>query len=128
MATMFRVESILADEKEVDETIVGTMKHFLVSTLEVLRLPENVIANIWIRSSYARRGVIGSFGTIDAGYHGSLTLSFFNAGPDLHISRGDRIAQVIFLEMKEKSSMSYEMRSGHYQHSRGVVKGEDKDI
>lgn len=109
------------------EAEVPPGKHFLVSTLEYVNLPVNIMAEIWIRSSYARRGVIGSFGAVDAGFRGNLTLSFYNASDNhLKLAHGERIAQLVFHEMVGSAEKSYVERSGHYQGSRGVtVKGSD---
>lgn len=100
-------------------------RHFLVATLEYLKLPDDVMGQIWVRSSYARRGVLGSFGAVDAGYHGTLTLSFFHSGTEeFQINRGDRIAQIVFHRMESLPEKTYSERSGNYQGSRGVtIKG-----
>ncbi len=109
------------------EVEVPPGRHFLVSTLEYLNLPAYIMAEIWIRSSYARMGVIGSFGAVDAGFRGNLTLSFYNASENrISLRRGDRIAQIVFHQMSGTAEKSYGERSGHYQDSRGVtVKGSD---
>lgn len=120
-----RVQHIRINGTDESEAKVSPGAHFLVSTLEYLALPEDVVGQIWIRSSFARRGIIGSFGAVDAGYHGTLTLSFLNAGiAHLELKTGDRIAQIIFDRLESKPVKSYAERSGNYQGSRGVtVKG-----
>ena len=120
-----RAVALRFDGKEMENGSVPAGKHFLVATMEYLKLPEDVMGQIWVRSSYARRGVIGSFGAVDAGYQGTLTLSFFNSGTDeLMINRGDRIAQIVFHRMESLPEKSYSQRSGNYQGSRGItVKG-----
>ncbi len=107
------------------EAIVPGGNHFLVSTMEYIRMPEDAMGQIWIRSSYARRGVFGSFGAVDAGFHGNLTLSFLNASSSpITVSRGDRIAQLVVHEMLSRPKEAYGERSGNFQGSRGVtVKG-----
>ncbi len=97
------------------------MTNFFISSMETINLPDNMTAGIWIRSSYARKGVIGSFGFIDAGFRGQLTLSFFNASPEkVRIVRGDRIAQVVFFQMLSPADHDYSDRSGNYQDSKGI--------
>lgn len=120
-----RVQEIRLSSTDEDEASISSGSHFLVSTLEFMALPPDVVGQIWIRSSFARKGVIGSFGAVDAGFHGTLTLSFFNAGEEnLDLKRGDRIAQIVFHRLESKSMKSYAERSGNYQNSRGVtVKG-----
>ncbi len=120
-----RVQDIRMDGKDSDNASIGPGSHFLASTLEFMALPSDVIGQIWIRSSFARKGIIGSFGAVDAGYHGTLTLSFLNAGETtLDLKTGDRIAQIVFHRLESVPQMIYEERSGNYQNSRGVtIKG-----
>lgn len=124
-----RVSQVSLDgENVMDKADVPPASHFLVSTLEYIVMPDDLMGQIWIRSSYARRGVIGSFGAVDAGFHGNLTLSFFNASMNyVSVRQGERIAQLVIHELKETSIRSYAERSGNYQGSRGVtVKGKDR--
>ncbi|KAA8923488.1 dCTP deaminase [Thermoplasma sp.] len=117
-----RVDVIDIQGKQCTECEIKPMRHFLVSTIEILNMPEDTVGMIWTRSTFARKGIIGSFGAIDAGYHGNLTLSFFNAGIGLNLKRGERIAQIVFMKMNENAERPYHMRSGNYQHSRGLVR------
>lgn len=117
-----RVQHIRMNGTDESSLSISPGAHFLVSTLEYLALPDDVVGQIWIRSSFARRGIIGSFGAVDAGYHGTLTLSFLNAGIEtLELKEGDRIAQIIFDRLGSKPVKGYAERSGNYQGSRGVT-------
>lgn len=120
-----RIDAIRLDGKEIGEAAVTPGSHFLVSTLEYLKMPDDVLGQIWIRSSFARKGIIGSFGAVDSGFNGNLTLSFFNSGAEkLELKHGDRVAQIVFHRLESRPERSYSERSGNYQGSRGVrVKG-----
>jgi dCTP deaminase len=120
-----RASIIRINGNDKDHETISSNKHFLVATLEYLKLPDDIMGQIWVRSSYARRGILGSFGAVDAGYHGTLTLSFFHSGSeDLEITKGDRIAQIVFHRMESVPEKTYSQRSGNYQGSRGImVKG-----
>lgn len=120
-----RVQDIRVDGTETGDAVIKPGSHFLASTLEYMALPDDVIGQIWIRSSFARRGIIGSFGAVDAGYHGTLTLSFLNAGEtSLELKTGERVAQIVFHRLESVPHKAYGERSGNYQNSRGVtVKG-----
>ncbi|MCL6089880.1 MAG: dCTP deaminase [Candidatus Thermoplasmatota archaeon] len=121
-----RIAQISLDGENMQKEVsVKGGDRFLVSTLEYISLPDNIVGQIWIRSSYARRGVLGSFGAVDSGFKGNLTLSFFHAGKDqLQLRSGERIAQIIFHKLENISEKSYKERSGNYQGSRGItVKG-----
>lgn len=120
-----RAATIRYNGFDLEKVAISPKSHFLVATLEYLKLPDDVMGQIWVRSSYARRGVLGSFGAVDAGYHGNLTLSFFHSGTEeFQIARGDRIAQIVFHRMESVPEKTYSQRSGNYQGSRGItVKG-----
>ena len=94
---------------------------FAVSTEEYVRFPSNVAGELWIRTTWARRGVISSFGMIDAGFEGNLTLSAYNSGDELDIEIGDTFAQVVFHLLSKGSEKLYHERSGNYQGSEGVT-------
>jgi len=95
---------------------------FLVGTKEVVELPEELAGDLWIKTSWARKGVISSFGKIDAGFRGNLTLSALNASnKELGISIGDKFAQIVFIPLKRSAVKSYAERSGNYQGQKGVT-------
>ncbi|MEM3851516.1 MAG: dCTP deaminase [Methanomassiliicoccales archaeon] len=101
---------------------IPSLAWFAVSTMEKLHLPRNICAQLWIRSSYARRGIIASFGKVDAGFRGSLTLSAFNASAvPLTLTQGDRFAQIVFEKLDGDAEMDYGKRSGNYQNQEGVT-------
>jgi dCTP deaminase len=95
---------------------------FAVSTRESIRLGRHVAGQIWLRTTWARRGVVAAFGMIDAGFSGTLTFGAFNASSDpLEVPMGDRFAQVVFFTLESPASETYEQRSGTYQGQRGVT-------
>lgn len=95
---------------------------FTVGTAEYLELPPDLVGEIWIRTSWARRGILSSFGRIDAGFHGNLTFSAINASQrDAELSIGDRFAQVVFEELSSPPLKTYKERSGNYHGQRGIT-------
>jgi dCTP deaminase len=101
--------------------VVPAQTRFAVSTEEVLELGPGVAAELWIRTTWGRRGVLASFGMIDSGFRGTLTLPAFNASHEpLELPIGERFAQVVFLMLTSPSDKGYEKRSGHYQGQEGV--------
>src|SRR6266581_2483451 len=95
---------------------------FAVSTRETVRLGRHVVAQIWLRTTWARRGVIASFGIIDAGFSGTLTFGAFNAASDvLELPIGERFAQIVFLTLDSPAAETYDRRSGTYQGQKGVT-------
>lgn len=95
---------------------------FVIGTKEYFVLPPALVGEIWIRTSWARKGVLSSFGRIDAGFNGNLTFSAFNAGTKpVDIPIGDRFAQVVFQELRSAPKKTYEQRSGNYHGQRGIT-------
>ena len=120
----------------IDEVVVPTAKgrtrpaaarippatRFAVSTRESIRLGPHVAGQIWLRTTWARRGVVAAFGMIDAGFSGTLTFGAFNGSSDpLEVPIGDRFAQLVFLTLESPASETYEKRSGTYQGQKGVT-------
>lgn len=109
------------------EAVIPTMTFFHVSTMECINMPGDAVGEIWIRSTYARKGLIASFGAVDSGFHGNLTLSFLNASKvPITLSRGERIAQIIFHGTDQEVEKKYHERSGNYQDSRGIITESEK--
>ncbi|MCQ2078601.1 MAG: dCTP deaminase [archaeon] len=64
---------------------------YYVSTIERVALPDDVCANLWLRTSWIRKGSVGAFGMIDAGFEGTLTLGAYNASEsEIEITIGER--------------------------------------
>lgn len=95
---------------------------FVVATKEYFVLPPSIIGEIWIRTTWVRKGVLSSFGIIDAGFNGNLTFSAFNASrKPVELPIGERFAQVVFSELRSPAAKSYKDRSGNYFGQRGVT-------
>jgi dCTP deaminase len=101
---------------ELDEKInegtanVSCMRWFLISTKEYIKISGEITASLWIRTTYARKGIISSFGKVDAGFEGNLTLSAFNAS-DHHvkIKIKDTFAQIVFEKIKAQPDKCLEI-------------------
>lgn len=104
---------------------IPPLTRFAVSTADVVEFGPTVTASLWLRTTWIRRGVIASFGKIDAGFRGTLTLGAFNANASgvLEVPIGERFAQVVFEDLTSAAEMSYGERSGHYQDQHGVRLG-----
>jgi len=115
-----RVSEVMLPDRSKESSGVAripSLSRFAVSTIEKVLLPADITAQLWLRSSYARRGIMGSFGKVDAGFFGTLTLSFFNSSSEeLMLERGDRITQIVFEKMCGEAERGYDSRSGHYQN------------
>ncbi len=93
--------------------------HFLVGTLEEVSVGNRHVAQLWLKSRWARRGVLASFGLVDAGFRGILTLGAY-ATREIEISIGDKFVQICFFELKSEVEKPYEKRSGNYQNQKSI--------
>ena len=77
----------------------------LVDTGLRISVPYGYEAQIRLRSSYAKKGLLipNSPGTIDFGYTGPVMVALANIRPhnSVHISRGERFAQIVINELPE---------------------------
>jgi dCTP deaminase len=102
--------------------VIPPFSWFAISTKEFVKMSARITAQLWIRSSYARKGVMASFGKVDAGFHGTLTISCFNAtDEEIEIPIGDRFCQIVFEKLESVPSELYDKKSGNYQNQRGVT-------
>lgn len=100
---------------------IPPMMRFAVSTKEYVKFSEKITAQLWIRTTWARKGILSSFGKIDAGFEGCLTLCAFNSSNEnVEISIGDRFAQMVLERLHSTPKLLYEQRSGSYQKQKGV--------
>jgi dCTP deaminase len=109
--------------------VVPPLTRFMVSTRERVRLGPDMTAQLWLRTSWARRGVLASFGRIDAGFDGTLTFGAFNSSAEpLEVPLGETFAQMVVDRMTGSAEVAYEGRSGHYQHQRGVTMAVGREV
>ena len=65
---------------------------------------------------------MSSFGKVEAGFEGNLTLSAYNASDDtLQIKIGETFAQIVFERMESPPEKLYDKRSGTYLGQKGVT-------
>ena len=104
------------------ELIIPVGKRFAVSTKERIACGPNVCAQLWLRTSWARKGIICSFGKIDSGFDGTLILlGFFSGGVIGKLVTGETFAQMVFEMMTGPATSLYSERSGNYQNQSGVT-------
>ena len=104
------------------EFTIPSGKRFAISTEERIACGSNICAQLWLRTSWARKGITCSFGKIDSGFDGTLTLLGFNSGEDdILIRTGDTFAQMVFEMMSGPAASLYSERSGNYQNQKGIT-------
>jgi dUTP pyrophosphatase len=88
------------DLRSADNAIVPARSRQTVNTGVSIALPAGYVALVHPRSGLAAKHgitVLNAPGTVDAGYRGQMLITLVNhSDEDFEISRGDRIAQMLF--------------------------------
>ena len=96
-------------------------EYVLVGTLESIKVPNDLMAVLYPRSSTNRKGLsLDLTGIIDSGYEGQLTLPIRNNTHSqiIRLFPGERLCQVVF----EKLTESVNARKSKY-HKRDIIEG-----
>lgn len=88
----------------------------LASTVEEFLMPNDLVAFVHDKSTWARRGLSLFNTVIEPGWQGFLTLELVNHSSEmLIINAGDPIAQIIFMRLEEPTETPY---TGKYQNQK----------
>lgn len=100
-----------------DTIVIEPDQGVQVETLESVSVPGFLGSMMFLRSSYARRGVSASFGFVDAGFRGKIRFYLKNLGEEaVEVVKEKGVFQMIFLTMDKEAVETYALRSGHYQN------------
>jgi dCTP deaminase len=84
-------------------------------------MPDDLLAIVLGKSTYARSGIIVNVTPLEPGWEGHVTIEIGNATPlPAKVYADEGIAQVVFLK-GEKPDTSYADKQGKYQHQRGIT-------
>ena len=112
----------IAQNNSINIKDISNADIFAISTKEVISCGENHCAQLWLRTSWARKGIICSFGKIDSGFKGNLTLLGLNASKkNIDIEIGNTFAQIVLEQLSTAANELYEERSGNYQNQKGIT-------
>jgi len=95
----------------------------LASTLEYIRLPNNIAGRLEGRSSMGRLGlqIHATAGFVDPGFYGSLTYELINSGKlPIEISPGFRLGQICFYKVNNVQVNYTNKKSNKYSGRLGV--------
>jgi len=98
--------------------IIHPNEKVLLTTLEYVELPADIMAFVELRSSFARLGLIMPPTIIDAGFKGNITLEIQGSAFPVKVYAGQRFAHIIFAKTLNPVEKPYE---GRYQGQRGVT-------
>jgi len=100
-------------------------KYYLVTTIEEVNLPQNIIAFIVSRTTLFRSGIALFNGAVSPGYQGKLTFAICNlGGKEIKIALGARVVHITFNEVKGATNLY----RGQWQGGRVTTKGEEKQV
>lgn len=118
--TMTMTDKIEYTQIESDELIIPSNSFLLATTMEYIKLPNNLTAFVEGRSSVGRMGLfIQNAGWVDPGFEGEITLELYNANRlPIRLESGRRICQLVFAQMDEDALNPYH---GKYQKQRNAV-------
>jgi deoxycytidine triphosphate deaminase len=96
----------------------------LVGCYERVHFPKNLIGLLYLRSSYARRGLLPwSQGIVEPGYSGSITIVIHNSSSSyIPIVGGERICHLMFSIADQDTEIPY---GESYQGSEGATESKE---
>lgn len=96
------------------EITIPPHSFLLATTMEFIRLPNNLTAFVEGRSSIGRIGLfIQNAGWVDPGFEGQITLELYNANSlPIRLQAGRRICQLVFCSLDQHADAPYR---GKYQ-------------
>lgn len=98
--------------------VIQPHEHFLACTHEKLRLPDNLVGFVNLRSTYTRLGFFSPCGFVEAGFSGQLTLEIIGGSFPVKVYTRDRLFHMIFAKLTTNSKTAYK---GKYQNQEGVT-------
>lgn len=101
------------EEMHADSIVLQPGQFMLAETLEVVELPDNIVASIEGKSSIARLGVElhQTGGWIDAGFRGSITLEMCNVNQrPVKMYAGMPVGQLVFYTT-ERAERPYNLKA-----------------
>lgn len=120
MKTIDLDKEIIYREYEGDQITLPPHTFLLATTMEWVKLPDNLTAFVEGRSSIGRLGLfIQNAGWVDPGFEGNITLELYNANSlPIQLHAGRRICQLVFCKMDHAALNPYR---GKYQGQKRSV-------
>ena len=126
------VDSAVVDPKAfnpssfVDRTgpvcIIPPNSFALTHTIEVFRIPRDILVICLGKSTYARCGIIVNVTPLEPEWEGQVTIEISNTTPlPAKIYAGEGICQFLFLQGASPCETSYADKAGKYMGQRGVA-------
>jgi len=101
-----------------DDIIIQPHEHVLMTTLEYIELPNDIMAFVNLRSTYARLGISIPPTIVDAGFKGQLTIEIVGSEFPIRLKKGTRFLHLIFAKTLTPVENPYH---GKYQKQQDVT-------
>ena len=109
-------------DRETDVCVIPPNSFALARTVELFRIPRDVLVICLGKSTYARCGIIVNVTPLEPEWEGHVTLEFSNTTPlPAKIYANEGACQFIFLKGDSVCETSYGDRAGKYQGQQGVT-------
>jgi dCTP deaminase len=108
--------------RKADVCIIPPNSFVLTHTVEVFRVPRDVLVICLGKSTYARCGLIVNVTPLEPEWEGQVTIEISNTTPlPAKIYAHEGICQFLFLKGETPPEVSYADRRGKYMGQRGVA-------
>lgn len=125
------VRNVIVDPKDFDSEafvdhkndvcIIPPNSFVLAKSVELFRIPRDVLGFCLGKSTYARCGIIINVTPFEPGWEGYLTVEISNSTPlPAKIYANEGIGQVVFMQGESPCKISYSDRIGKYQGQSGI--------
>ncbi|MCL4211577.1 MAG: dCTP deaminase [Phycisphaeraceae bacterium] len=105
-----------------DHVIIPPNSFALAETVEVIRVPRDVLAICVGKSTYARCGIIVNVTPLEPEWRGKVTIEISNTTPlPAKIYANEGIAQIVFIKADRVCAKSYADKGGKYQDQAGLT-------
>ncbi len=112
------IKNAFTTSKRTSRMILEPKEQVLLSTYEHLSMPDDLVAFVELRSTWARNGLSMPPTIIDAGFKGTITLEVINNAPFRMLLKPKYpFAHIIFMKATSRIRNPY---SGSYFEQRGV--------
>ena len=114
--------SVDTADTENDYIIIPPNSFVLCETVEVFKIPRDILAICVGKSTYARCGLIVNVTPLEPQWRGKITLEISNTTPlPAKVYANEGIAQLIFLKASQVCDVSYADKNGKYQDQEGLT-------
>src|SRR5579871_6526882 len=109
-------------DRTTDICVIPPNSFALSRTVELIRVPRDVLVICLGKSTYARCGLIVNVTPLEPEWEGHVTLEISNTTPlPAKVYANEGICQFLFLKGEGACEVSYADRKGKYMHQKGVT-------